>query len=129
VSGLTATTLTTSSIYLSWNALSLNSDFGYSSITNYTIVWDQGSSINSWVNKTTSSNTYTTITGLSLGETYSFKIIANNIYGSGPITPTSSSDLVAAAPGQMNQVVITQSTTNVVFTWSSPNSTNGASIT
>lgn len=102
MTGFTATAVTTSSIYLSWTALSLNSDFGFSAITDYTIVWDQGASINAWVNKSNSVNTYETITGLSLGETYSFKIIANNIYGSGPITSTAASDLVAAIPGQMN---------------------------
>ena len=61
-----------------------NSETGYSPVKNYTIKWNQGNTIDTWVNKETTSITEATITGLSLSETYQFVIFATNIYGDSP---------------------------------------------
>ena len=49
VSGLTATTISTSSIYLAWSPINSNADNGYSTIKNYTVKWNQGATIDTWV--------------------------------------------------------------------------------
>lgn len=133
VSGLTATTISTSSIYLAWSPMNSNADNGYSTIKNYTVKWNQGATIDTWVVQSTSTSTDATITGLSLGETYSFAITATNIYGDSPdpvlnlaiLNSIKATEFLALAPGQMNPIEVNQTGTNVVLYWSNPPSSNG----
>lgn len=73
-------------VQLSWSAQTLNTSIGFSSIVNYTILWDKGA--NDWeVNQVVpaSLNTYT-IGGLQEGNTYKFRIYSTNIHGDGPLS-------------------------------------------
>lgn len=77
------------SVNLSWSAELTNSSCGYSPVTNYTIIFDQGT--NTWVNyDQTSSDSYS-IQGLSQGVVYQYRVQANNIYGAGPVSNVLSS--------------------------------------
>lgn len=110
-----------------------NSETGYSPVKNYTIKWNQGNTINTWVNKQTTSNTEETITALSLSETYQFVIFATNIYGDSPdpvldstvLSSIKASEFLALAPGQMNPLEVNQTGINVVLYWTNPPQSNG----
>lgn len=114
-----------------------NSETGYSPVKNYTIKWNQGNTINTWVNKQTTSNTEETITALSLSETYQFVIFATNIYGDSPdpvldsavLSSIKASEFLALAPGQMNPLEVNQTGINVVLYWANPPQSNGQTPT
>lgn len=61
-----------------------------------------------------------TITGLTAGNTYKFKIRAKNIYGSGSFS-SDFSFKVASVPAAMSEVTVTEVTTNLEITWVAPN--------
>ena len=113
--------------------MTFNTDNGFSPIKNYTVKWDQGATIDAWVDWNTTTNTEITIEGLTLGETYSFVIYASNIYGKSPdpvlipaiLSAQKASEFLILAPGQMNPIEVNQSATNVVFYWQNPPSSNG----
>lgn len=97
--------------------------------------WNQGLTIDSWVDKTTilSPLTEAIIDGLSLNETYSFVLTATNIYGTSPdpvgnstaMNLISVSEHLILAPGKMNPIEVNQSSTNVILFWQNPPVSNG----
>lgn len=66
--------------------------------------------------------------GITVNTTYVFSIAAQNIYGVGP-NSTNSSIVAQSIPPKLNPVVVSQSSTNIVFTWTAPASDNGSPIT
>ncbi|CDW74138.1 pa14 multi-domain protein [Stylonychia lemnae] len=84
--GLSSSTV----LYLTWNALTSNSDKGGSgvSIVNYDLWWDQGSLINTWVQLALTTNSYYQVNDLEPATTYQYYISAINKYGNGQNSPT-----------------------------------------
>lgn len=126
-SGLIIISKTISSVKIQWNLLSANSDTGYNSINRYKIYLNSGSGyvFNSFQTDPTN-NTYE-ITGLTLGQTYSFTVSAFNDIGEGPINSVGVSTLVANAPLSPSSLGVSLSGTNVVIAWNAPDN-QGQSI-
>ena len=104
-----ATPISSSSILLSWSALTGVLNTGNSPITIYKIYWDQGIGTNPLVYKLSNTGqTNITIPVLTLGSTYVFSILAQNKYGDGPLSTTTTSVKLELAPNQMSPVTITQ---------------------
>jgi len=109
-----------------WSAPSSN---GGASITDYVIQYssDSGSTWFTFADGT-SSTTTATVTGLTNGSSYLFKVAAVNSAGTGTYSSASSSVLVGT-PGAPTSVVGTTGDAQVSLVWSAPSSNGGASIT
>jgi adhesin/invasin len=129
--GLSVDAIAETSVDLSWTA---PSDTGGSAISSYTIQY-RLSSAASWTDVTSSgSGTSSTVTGLTGGSTYAFRVAATNDTGTGApsaeVTVSTTSPTVApSAPGQPTALAGTPGVRSVSLTWTAPTSDGGASIT
>lgn len=104
---------------MNWSALS-GSTAGNSDVTIYNLYWDNASGTSS-IELVNSLVTTYTVSGVSGGSTYRFKVRAKNIYGYGSF----STELVVTpsdVPGKVAIATTANSGTNVVVTWTAPNS-------
>jgi len=103
-------------VNLSWTAPSNN---GGSPITDYLIEYKQVSSP-TWTvfSHTPSANTTATVTGLTYGNSYDYRVSAINAIGTGP-------SVAITAPSQVTGVVATPGNGQVTLNWTAPN--NGGS--
>jgi Fibronectin type III domain len=125
-----ATTITTSSIALSWTAPSIT---GGNPVTAYYIQWSEVSSPFT-LNSATSSTTTYTITSLTYGTQYEIQIASINCSGTGalsdpPVYFTTSSNL----PSAPTNLIITgcntgYSNNSIILSWSPPNDDGGSAI-
>jgi Fibronectin type III domain len=114
-------------VVLSWSAPAANG----SAITDYVVQYSTDGG-NTWItfNDGTSTGTSATITGLTLGTNYQFKVTAVNSLGSSTASTSSSSTPVIAAPSTLASAPsVTSTPGQVVLTWSAPSSTGGSAIT
>ena len=118
--GLAATVQDTTSIDLTWTAISLSPDNGYSPVTSYTVYSNQGSGSTYTSVKTTTTNSVS-LTGLKNGYTYKFKVSASNLFGEGE-SSSSVSSLLATAPLQMSAPVVQYSLADVMVSFAYPTS-------
>lgn len=131
MAGLVATTLSATSIKLDWTSITAAPTNGYSAVTKYEVFWNVGTgttpdtSILNITDATTATNTFTSLT---TGSTYYFKILATNIHGT-----SVDSDIVNSLAGSTvavhSAVAVTQTSTNVVLTWTDTSSINGDAVT
>jgi hypothetical protein len=97
-------------------------EIGASPILNYKIRSDQGSAIGTWADFDTipAAIPYAyTLTGLTPGETYKIRVVAENLHGFGP----ESEDFVAMAADQPDQpltIVTTNEHTKILLSWQAP---------
>lgn len=129
VTGLTATTVDSTSVTVAWTDLTL-AQSGYNAVTQYTVeyklssdtIWNYGGNV------TTSPFT---VTGLTTLNTYYFRVKATNQYGTGPTTDGTLSASTYGVPSTPGIPTLTQTSgsTSIVATWSAPSSSNGASVT
>jgi len=116
------------SITLSWTALSSASDTGNSPITEYNIYWDQGSGGSATSSIYLGASTSYTITGLSTGSNYKFKVRAKNVYGYGPFSAEVTLQ-ASTVPGIINAVTSGYATyPNIEISWNAPSSNGGAAV-
>ena len=94
------------------------SSTGNSAITTYNLYWDNGSGTSS-ISLSNSLVTSYTVTGLTGGTTYLFKLRAQNIYGYGTFS-ADGSVIAAEEPGMMSQVTTSISGTDLKITWTQP---------
>ena len=113
----TLVALTSSSVLVSWPSLT-GSSTGNSAITTYNLYWDNGSGTSS-ISLSNSLTTSYTVTGLTGGTTYLFKLRAQNIYGYGTFS-ADGSVVAAEEPGMMSQVTTTISGTDLKISWTQP---------
>jgi len=113
------------SINIAWAALSSPAN-GNSAITAYNVYWDNGNATG-----TTSisllqglATTYT-VSGLTGGSTYRFKVRALNVYGAGAFS-TELSVQAIDVPSQVAVPTVALSTTNIRVTWTQPNTHSSA---
>ena len=105
-------------IVVNWSALT-GSATGNSGILSYNLYWDNASGTNN-IELTNSLTTTYTVSGVSGGSTYRFKVRAINIYGKGAF----STELVVTpsdVPGKASIPTTANSGTDVVVTWTAPN--------
>jgi uncharacterized membrane protein len=87
-------------IQIEWTALTTLAQTGGSDITSYNVYWDQGSLVDEWVSLIGEGSDYTSTsyiitTGVTEGETYTFKVRAENRWGYGAFS--SVTQILAAA--------------------------------
>jgi titin len=113
-------------VALTWTAPASNGGFA---ITDYTIEYSSNSG-STWsaFTHTASTATSITVTGLSNGTSYVFRVKAVTSVGTGTASATSAAQLVAAAPGQPNAPTIANGSTQVTASWTAP-AANGCAIT
>lgn len=123
---LSALTAGANNVALTWNAPSSTGGFA---ITDYRIEYSSngGSSWSTFAH-TASAATSISVTGLTNGTSYVFKVSAVTSIGTGAASATSAAQLVAAAPGQLNAPTIANGNTQATVTWVAPAS-NGCPIT
>lgn len=112
------------SIGLVWQALTGSIKTGGAPINNYKIRWNQGSLVNTWVDKEVvaadSSETYSvTIGGLTGGVYYQFTILAENIHGWGTQSAVFTEN-AAGKPNKPEAVVTINYGTSIKVDWSTP---------
>lgn len=91
---------------------------GGTPIIDYTVLWDQGTG--NWVIRISGLTTTSyTISQLSMGTTYSFKVLARTSYGFST-NSTTISVLAAQAPSTPTPPVTVINGTNVTVTWTAP---------
>jgi len=125
--GLTATTCANAQSVLSWSAPSTN---GGSAVTDYVVEYSANSG-GTWSTFTdgVTSSTGATVTGLSNGTSYVFRVAAVNTYGTGSYSGVSNSALVATVPGAPTiSYVSPYGNGSAEVAWSAPASNGGASV-
>lgn len=119
-------TSTKDSITLVWDEVTANSSTGYSDITYY-LVYDTTSTETLVSNLTAPTLTVTLENLTPAGDTFTYKVGVENIYGEGSAY-TSVSILLSGIPDTMDAPVVSESGTIVVYTLTQP-SDNGDDIT
>jgi hypothetical protein len=81
---------TSSSVSLSWNAISSSPDNGGSPVTDYDIYWDSGAGTSNFVFLKSSGGATSTVhtSGVNSSGTYEYKILAVNAFGDGVLSVT-----------------------------------------
>ena len=123
--GLTATPGSTQ-VTLSWTAPITN---GGSAITDYVIEYSSNDG-SSWTTFTDATSTVTsaTVTGLTNGTAYTFRVSAVNAAGTGA-TSTTTSATPRTVPGAPTGLTVTPGNASVTATWTAPINNGGSAIT
>jgi len=113
-------------VALTWAAPSNTGGFA---VTDYTIEYSSNGGTN-WSTFAHSASTATsiTVTGLTNGTSYVFRVKAVTSIGTGSASATSAAQLVAAAPGQLNVPTISNGNSQATVSWVAP-ADNGCAIT
>lgn len=113
---------------LTWSAPTNNGGFA---VTDYVVQYRTSAGPGSWntFSDGTSTSTTATVTGLTNGTSYDFRVAATNSRGTGdyssPITPIWG----ATSPGAPRDVAATAGNAQVVVNWQAPTSNGGTAIT
>lgn len=116
-----------SQVALSWTAPTSD---GGSALTDYVVEYSTNSGT-TWITFTDSVSTTTsvTVTGLTNGTGYVFRVSARNIAGTGLPSSSSSSVIPRTAPSAAQSVVGVSGNAQVALSWSAPSSTGGNAVT
>ena len=114
-------------ISVTWSAPISN---GGSALTDYTVQYSSNSG-GTWTTFAdgVSTATSTTVTGLSAGTSYTFRVLAKNAIGDGPYSAASAAVSAATTPDAPTTVVATQGVGQMGVTWSAPVNNGGSAIT
>ncbi len=115
-----------SQVSLSWTAPASN---GGSAVTDYVVEYlPSGGSWTTFADGTSTSPS-ATVTGLTNGTSYTFRVSATNVAGTGATSTVSAAVVPRTVPGAPTSVVGTAGNSQVSLTWSAPASTGGSVIT
>ncbi|NBW91734.1 MAG: fibronectin type III domain-containing protein, partial [Actinobacteria bacterium] len=124
---ITSLTPGNTQIMVAWSAPAT----GGSSITDYDLEYssNSGSTWTAWASGTTSTATSATVTGLTNGTAYVFRVLAKNVAGSGANSSTSTSATPRTLPGATGQPVLTVGDRRIVVSWTAPTNNGGSAVT
>lgn len=105
---------------MNWIALT-GTATGNSDILSYDLYWDNASGTSS-IELVNSLVTTYTVSGVSGGSTYKFKVRARNVYGYGSFSATELSVTPSDVPGKVAIAEVKNVGTNVEIKWTAPNS-------
>ena len=113
-----------SQVVLTWSPLTAEADTGGAIILSYGLEWDAGSEGVSWTalagfTVRTLVPTFTVSTGLVPGAPYMFRLSAENLYGWGPTSSTTTA-YAAGLPAQPSQAVTSNSGTDITISFTEP---------
>lgn len=116
-----------SQVALSWTA---PSSTGGSTITDYTVQYSSNSG-STWTtfNDGTATTTSATVTGLTNGFTYTFRVAARNAAGVGAYSAQSAAVVPCTVPGRPTDLTGTVSGGDLSLSWTAPASDGGSVIT
>ncbi|MHB8220885.1 MAG: fibronectin type III domain-containing protein [Acidimicrobiales bacterium] len=100
---------------------------GGSAISLYTVT-ASGTGSGTGKTCTTTGATSCTVTGLTNGTSYTFKVVAKNTVGTGPASPASTSVTPATVPGAPRTLASSASAVSITVTWAAPLSSGGAAL-
>ncbi|MEK7292644.1 MAG: fibronectin type III domain-containing protein, partial [Actinomycetota bacterium] len=120
-----AGTLGDTQVSLTWTA----PNNGGSAITDYVVESSPDSTTWTVFADGTSATAAATVTGLTNGTAYTFRVSAINVAGTGAVSTASSAVTPAAAPSAPTSVAGTAGNAQVSLTWTAPASNGGAAIT
>jgi len=128
-----AATSTTTSITMTWDALTTDTEIGYSTITSYVVIHDNGTpGTGDDVTRTVviTDGETTSFTGLTTGTSYAFTVSAANKHGTSATAPSGITYTAATIPAAPSAPVISQGSlsTAITFTWSTTATSNGLSV-
>jgi predicted phage tail protein len=116
-----------SQVTLSWTAPASD---GGSALTSYCVYDGTTAGFQDGTPATTATGTSATVTGLTDGATYYFRVAAVNDVGKGPASHEASTTLVAnRVPGPPTGLAVTAGGSRVTLSWTAPASDGGAAIT
>jgi hypothetical protein len=107
---VTPTATSTTSISVAFTA---PADVGGSAITGYVLFVSSGAIV-------TGSSSPIVVSGLDVGTSYTFRVYANNIYGNGPFSATSSSVSTLKLPGTPTSVSATAGAGQAIVSFTAP---------
>jgi hypothetical protein len=113
------------SVTLSWTAPGSN---GGSAVSDYRIEFASGGAYSTFSDGT-SASTSATVTGLTNGTAYTFRVSAINAGGTGTASTASSAVTPLSVPSVPQSLSATSSNQRVVLNWNAPSSTGGSAIT
>jgi hypothetical protein len=116
---------TDTEVQIQWTALTFGEDTGLVAITSYSLYSDNAAGDGVYNEIASGLITSYTVTGLTGGATYLFKVRATNMYGSGSYSSPALSYVPMDVPGEVGipDVAITtptSSSTTVTITWDKP---------
>ncbi len=119
-------------VVVSWSKVELV-DNGGSAITGYKVEYSSDAGV-SWTTAVAASapeSTVYTVTGLTNGTAYKFRVSATNVVGTGdPSTPAAATPAAAVTePGAPTEVDGTPGDGRVTLSWTAPTNTGGSAIT
>jgi hypothetical protein len=131
VTNLVGTSTDKESIALSWDAITSETDTGFSAVTDYEVWWDSGAEDGSDLIYLDSSGLSTTFSkgSLTTGANYRFASLARNVHGPGPLSDEETI-LVADVPDKMNKPAVNSGGNNdISISWTVQTIENGAEVT
>jgi titin len=121
----TAVVNNTGGVVVSWTA---PTDNGGSAITDYTVQSCLSGTCTSFVRSSASTVTSQTVTGLTKGTSYTFKVAAVNAAGTSLFATAASAAIPRSISGDPTDLVGTAGNAQVALTWKAPVATNGSAI-
>jgi titin len=121
----TATANNIGGVVVSWTA---PTDNGGAAITDYTVQSCVGGTCTSFARSSASTATSQTVTGLTKGTAYTFKVAAVNAAGTSLFANAAAAATPRAVTGEPTDLVGVPGNTQVALTWRAPVATNGSAI-
>jgi hypothetical protein len=116
-------------VTLTWTAYTLESQYGYSPVTDFVITYSSTNNVNTSITITDQTATSYVIENLTpAGEVFTFAIFARNIHGDG-VESSTTHTLTGTAPATLVKPTLTETGTDIVITWSPTSDNNGNPVT